>query len=281
MDGNTTTQGRYAPNVDRAAKYLLRAATPDGLIAKLDRPTTNTVRADRQTRYFNLTLPISESTLRLIDSVISEGTRIAADGKMLVVQGRGQDLDEVTALVERLNETASTRKSPFDSADPRSIETSFFFITLSLDKGRSSGNGAPLPAALKPIVDALSENGFYNPSLLAPLFVNVKEVTRGDDFEINGQAGDISIRVSGQGRLSGRPESIDMSVSANLRAPRVVGESTTVNGVESVQRAVQSIFDIATTLNVKLDDYVVLAAAPSSNGDGRAIALVVRATAGK
>lgn len=36
MDGNTTTQGRYAPNVDRAAKYLLRAATPNGLIARLD-----------------------------------------------------------------------------------------------------------------------------------------------------------------------------------------------------------------------------------------------------
>ena len=32
---------------------------------------------------------------------------------------------------------------------------------------------------------------------------------------------------------------------------------------------------------IKLGDYVVLAAAPSSSGDGRAIALVVRATAGK
>ena len=37
MDGNTTTQGRYAPNLDRASKFLLRAATPNGLIAKLDR----------------------------------------------------------------------------------------------------------------------------------------------------------------------------------------------------------------------------------------------------
>lgn len=37
MDGNTTTQGRYAPNVDRAAKFLLRAGNPNGLIAKLDR----------------------------------------------------------------------------------------------------------------------------------------------------------------------------------------------------------------------------------------------------
>ncbi len=32
MDGNTTTQGRYAPQVDRATNYLLRSATPKGLI---------------------------------------------------------------------------------------------------------------------------------------------------------------------------------------------------------------------------------------------------------
>ncbi len=34
MDGNTTTQGRYAPNVDRAVKYLLRCATATGLISR-------------------------------------------------------------------------------------------------------------------------------------------------------------------------------------------------------------------------------------------------------
>lgn len=33
MDGNATTQGRYAPQVDRATRYLLRTANPDGLIA--------------------------------------------------------------------------------------------------------------------------------------------------------------------------------------------------------------------------------------------------------
>jgi squalene cyclase len=33
MDGNTTTQGRYAPHVDRATRYLLRMADPSGLIA--------------------------------------------------------------------------------------------------------------------------------------------------------------------------------------------------------------------------------------------------------
>lgn len=33
MDGNTTTQGRYAPQVDRAADFILRSAGPNGLIA--------------------------------------------------------------------------------------------------------------------------------------------------------------------------------------------------------------------------------------------------------
>jgi squalene cyclase len=36
MDGNTTTQGRYAPQVDRAANYLLRSATQSGLITRGD-----------------------------------------------------------------------------------------------------------------------------------------------------------------------------------------------------------------------------------------------------
>ncbi len=34
MDGNTTTQGRYAAEVDRAARYLMRASSEDGLIAR-------------------------------------------------------------------------------------------------------------------------------------------------------------------------------------------------------------------------------------------------------
>jgi len=36
MDGNTTTQGRYAPQVDRAVNYLLRSANPNGLISSVD-----------------------------------------------------------------------------------------------------------------------------------------------------------------------------------------------------------------------------------------------------
>lgn len=34
MDGNTTTQGRYAINVDRATNFLLRSATPTGLFSR-------------------------------------------------------------------------------------------------------------------------------------------------------------------------------------------------------------------------------------------------------
>ncbi|RJP34416.1 MAG: hypothetical protein C4547_10840 [Phycisphaerales bacterium] len=34
MDGNTTTQGRYAPQVDRACRYILSSATSTGLIGR-------------------------------------------------------------------------------------------------------------------------------------------------------------------------------------------------------------------------------------------------------
>jgi hypothetical protein len=36
MDGNTTTQGRYAPHVDRGARYLVRSSTSSGLIARTE-----------------------------------------------------------------------------------------------------------------------------------------------------------------------------------------------------------------------------------------------------
>lgn len=36
MDGNTTTQGRYAPQVDRATRFLVASATANGLIARGD-----------------------------------------------------------------------------------------------------------------------------------------------------------------------------------------------------------------------------------------------------
>lgn len=36
MDGNTTTQGRYAPQVDRAERYLVRSATANGEISRPD-----------------------------------------------------------------------------------------------------------------------------------------------------------------------------------------------------------------------------------------------------
>jgi hypothetical protein len=34
MDGNTTTQGRYAPSVDRAARFLADSSTPIGLLTR-------------------------------------------------------------------------------------------------------------------------------------------------------------------------------------------------------------------------------------------------------
>ncbi|MCH7872982.1 MAG: hypothetical protein IID33_14905 [Planctomycetes bacterium] len=250
------------------------------LVAQLDIEVRAAANTDRQTRYFETTLPIDGSTLKLVHSIISKGTRIAADGKMLVVQGSQQDLAEVAALVKKLNETAATRKSPIESASPRSIQTNFYFISMSLVKGASTKGAAPLPAALKPVADALAENGFYSPSLLAPLFVNAKEVSRGDNFQISGQAGDIKIRVRGSVGQSGSPDSVEMSVTAELTVPKFV-EGISSKGVKFRQRSgSQSLFDIETRLNVKLGDYVVLAAAPSSFGDGRAIALVVRATLG-
>ena len=82
-------------------------------------------------------------------------------------------------------------------------------------------------------------------------------------FEIGNVTCDISIRVRGNVRQSGRPDSVEMSVSAELAVPKFV-ERISGQGVKTQSRSgSQSLFDIETKLNVTLGDYVVLAAAPS------------------
>ena len=86
----------------------------------------------------------------------------------------------------------------------------------------------------------------------------------------NGAADDLHFQVQGRARLDGDSKIVQMEVEANVRGEYQI--PPTVQG--------STLFEISTTLAVKLGDYVVLAAAPASSASGSAIAIVVTVTAG-
>ena len=110
---------------------------------------------------------------------------------------------------------------------------------------------------------------------MAPVIISVEE---GRPFEQQsllrtsdgkGAADELRFHVQGRARLNGDSRIVQLEVQAN-----VYGEYQTAPTVEH-----DAHFELHTTMAVKLGDYVVLAAAPSSSASGSAIAVVVSVTA--
>ena len=103
MDGNTTTQGRFAPNLDRAAKFLLRAATPNGLIAKLDHEARPMYGHGFSVLFLSQLYGMTEDATRaeMIQNVLTQAVDLTArsqshDGGWYYTPGARRDEGSVT-----------------------------------------------------------------------------------------------------------------------------------------------------------------------------------------
>lgn len=127
-----------------------------------------------------------------------------------------------------------------------------------------------VPPALRPVIDALAEQGFHNAMLLAPLRVTVGRSGR---FELEGSAAQfdrmLDVRVEGEAR-SVDDDSVELRVKATI-GPKVALPGT-LAGPEPM-------FRLVSTMTTALGDYVVLATSPGATEYGQAIALVVRVDA--
>ncbi len=181
-------------------------------------------------------------------------TRVAADltNQILVLKGLASDIAAARDLVKQLDRPA------------RMFRLSFIFLRADVGGG-SAADLPELPKGLRDVADALSANGLSGLRLLAPLTVSVEE----------------KASYSSSGYL--QPEdgaSFDFRVKGDVLRGRATDDVTFTVRAEVVNgrgEFAREVFSARTTITAPLGDYVVLAAAPSSSGDGDAIVLVVRA----
>jgi len=103
MDGNTTTQGRYAPQVDRAARYLQRSSLPSGLIAQTENESRPMYGHGFGMLFLSQLLGMTENPDRareirevLQRGVVVTGKAQSRDGGWIYTPGGGGDEGSVT-----------------------------------------------------------------------------------------------------------------------------------------------------------------------------------------
>jgi hypothetical protein len=222
------------------------------LISRLDVSTGGRVMG---TRIFEIRHRNAESVAELAFQLVSgPRSRIAVDdvNQLVIVKGSDADIAACAELFERVDRPQLP------------LQLSFYFMEGRIGAGGSGGSGASengfLPESLKPVADAMRENGFLDLKLRAPLTTRVQE---GESFKLDGASGEV-----GAGHWI-----FELRGSAERAAP---GESTRLEirgDVESPDEE-RDLFSVETTLVAPFGEFVVLAATPS--GGDSAIALVVR-----
>lgn len=237
--------------------------TVSALIEQLDIPSSS-----QEARLRTVFLPIStrpsKNLIVLLQTVVSgPQSEIAFDAtsRMVVVRATDGEIQALRQLLAQIDRPA------------QSLTLQFFFIRANI--GTEGEN--KLPAALRRIEKSLSENGFTELSLMAPITVAAEENqhfishagVRNED-ETSPRMEDLSLTIEGVARLQPQSKLVQLTLEAHVRG-------TYRRALDSPAAAA---FAIETTISMKLGSYVILAATPASTASGDAVALVVRVTAG-
>lgn len=251
-----------------------------GVIAHMDIPET-TLGEGLDTAVFSMAVAPTSDLLELVDTIVeTPGSGIALDevSRMLVVRATDDEIDAVEELIEKIDR-------------PReSLMVHFFFIGATIG-GTSTSDRSQLPPALTPIAKTLSDNGFGNLLLLAPITVVAhgsqefesdstlrfgdkpadKPSVRSTEEQTEEAAEEnyLTFSVEGVARLEPDDETVQLTVEASM-----YGKFPD----EELHGSFDANFNVDTTIALKLDSYVILAASPSSTSRGNAVALVVRVT---
>jgi hypothetical protein len=203
------------------------------------------------------------------------GPRVGVDqiNRRLVLTGSQLALERARALVAQLDKPSGQ------------LTLSFFF--LQGEVGVTEGEATKLPDALKPIGATLEENGFSKLRLLAPVIIRANEGQQFGQESIlvsprstaptpadekpgqptvthgHNRANQMSFELEGRAQMKEATDDVVLQLSATLHG---VAQSNSIG------------FRINTTINLVLDQYVLIAAAPSTTESGGAVALAVRVT---
>lgn len=222
------------------------------LITQLDVAVSNRQPDSSVVEFFPVPGVRGDAAMQLLNaatSLVSRDTRVSlAAQSLLVARGEREDLMRVRELVARLDAEQPARSG--------SVTLSFYVLSAADESGK--GN---LPDALTGVGAALSENGFLAMSLLAPLQIDAS--LAGPGFELRGRAAE-QTEVQIKGALSGDGANLQLKIDSSV---------ATTSGTTRA-----TLLDITTTINVRMGEFVVLAAAPAGGTPFKSMALVVRVT---
>jgi len=204
--------------------------------------------------------PIGELTHLL--NTVAPHTKIGLDelNRLLVVNANEPSVSAIRELLQQVDRPL------------RSATLQFYF--LKAERATSATpRGGELPAALQPIGKTLTENGFGQSSLLAPIIVAAQE---GEEFESHSV-----LRTEGDTKGSdvlaiGIKGTVHVQPGAEVVLLRV--EARLAGIVEAGQADYGPTFELETSLTARAGGFVILAAAPSSLSPQGAVALAVRVT---
>ncbi len=185
----------------------------------------------------------------------------------VLLTGRRDQVKELASLIDEIDKPQEP------------IRLSFFFLKGQRDGEDPSASEqaiSELPEELRPVGRSLVKSGFARPGLLAPLSANTMEDAR---FQTAGfiSTGEhlegLDLHINGRVRQGTRSGTTRVEIESEvIRAKRDPREAGVIR---------HAVFRLQTTLVAKLGDYVVLAAAPSSNeAANELLALVVRVEQG-
>jgi hypothetical protein len=151
----------------------------------------------------------------------------------------------------------------------QSVSMQFFFLRAA--KPGADGKQPALPQALQPVAQTLAENGFSRPTLLAPIIVVAEEGSRFESRSV--------LHVETEG-WNNELLNFEVAGSVRLQSSGGIAHLALEAKVAGLSRAwandVEPAFELQTSLALKVGQYLVLSAAPSSTLAGDGVALVVR-----
>lgn len=230
----------------------------------LDLPGTTGV-SEQSTAFISVGIENTADLVDLVHAVVhTPWARVALDevNRMLVVRASEEDIAAVRRLIEEIDR-------------PRESLTAHFYFIRATIGGKSATGEVNLPPALQPVAKTLTDNGFGNPSLMAPITVvahGSREFDSDSTLRLDGDLdaeNQLNFSVRGVARLEPDGETVQLTVDAGMYGQY---------GDEDEGGPYDTNFSVDTTIAMKLDSYVILAASPSSTAGGNAVALVVRVT---
>lgn len=246
----------------RAREEMMGAVR--SVVEELDKPATS-LSSDSTTAFLPLG-SVSTATLGpVIDTILSKPReQFALDplNHRLVVRASPASVARVAAFLKEAD------------ASPSPLQLEFHFLRGSLS-GNARGDAPNLPKSLQSVASALREGGWNAIEDLAPIII-----TSG------GEGGFSSSSAINRKTTDGTSEVLEFAVKGTARPlpetefaqMEIRGQVFGEFGPDEEKPEGRTQFDVNTTLTLKLGEYVVLAAAPSTTSAGDAIALAVRVT---